>query len=378
MAQLSQDCFASGAQILSVEDAVAAIVARFSRRRRRGNRRARRRRWPRARATTSSRRCSCRRSRTRPSTATPCAARTCRAERARELFRVAGRLQAGARGRRAAASRPAKRFASSPARRCPKARTRCSCRRTSRLDDAGRALLPPGLKRGANVRPAGEDIALGRVIVPANRWLRPQDVAVAAAMGLTEIRVRRRVKIAVFSNGDEIVEPGTRAARHAALRLQPHHVDRDAAAHRLRRQRPRHSPRRQRADRGGAEGRRSVARPDLELGRRLDGRGRLRQGRRGKRRDAGVLAHRDEAGAARGDGRHRRHAVHRPARQPRRELRDVRAGRAARDPRARRRAVVAAARRSRAGAVLRIARSPRAASTCASTCARPRTARSRP
>jgi molybdopterin molybdotransferase len=33
-------------------------------------------------------------------------------------------------------------------------------------------------------------------------------VAVAAAMGLTEIRVRRRVKIAVFSNGDEIVEPG--------------------------------------------------------------------------------------------------------------------------------------------------------------------------
>ncbi len=38
MAQLSQDCFASGAQILSVDDAVAAITARFSRRRRRGNR----------------------------------------------------------------------------------------------------------------------------------------------------------------------------------------------------------------------------------------------------------------------------------------------------------------------------------------------------
>jgi molybdopterin molybdotransferase len=46
------------------------------------------------------------------------------------------------------------------------------------------------------------------VILPAKRWLRPQDVALAAAMGLTEIRVRRRVKIAVFSNGDELIEPG--------------------------------------------------------------------------------------------------------------------------------------------------------------------------
>jgi molybdopterin molybdotransferase len=81
-------------------------------------------------------------------------------------------------------------------------------------DDAGRVLLPAGLERGANVRPAGEDVAAGRVLLPANRWLRPQDVAAAAAMGLTSLRVRRRVKVAVFSNGDEIVEPG--AARDEA------------------------------------------------------------------------------------------------------------------------------------------------------------------
>jgi molybdopterin molybdotransferase len=77
-----------------------------------------------------------------------------------------------------------------------------------RVDEAGRAWLPAGLKRGSNVRPAGEDIVAGRVVLPANRWLRPQDVAVAAAMGLTEIRARRRVRVAVFSNGDEIAEPG--------------------------------------------------------------------------------------------------------------------------------------------------------------------------
>jgi molybdopterin molybdotransferase len=77
-----------------------------------------------------------------------------------------------------------------------------------RSDEAGRVYLPAGLKRGANVRPAGEDIAAGSVILPAKRWMRPQDVAVAAALGLTHVPVRRRVRVAVVSTGDEIVEPG--------------------------------------------------------------------------------------------------------------------------------------------------------------------------
>ena len=76
------------------------------------------------------------------------------------------------------------------------------------LDD-GRVVLPPGLKHGANVRPAGEDIPLGHAVLPAGRRLRPQDIGAAAALGLTELQVRRRVRVAVFSNGDEIVEPGT-------------------------------------------------------------------------------------------------------------------------------------------------------------------------
>jgi molybdopterin molybdotransferase len=76
------------------------------------------------------------------------------------------------------------------------------------LDEESRAVLPAGLKRGANVRPAGEDIPAGRTILSAGRLMRPQDVAVAAAQGLTGIEARRRVRVAVFSNGDEIVEPG--------------------------------------------------------------------------------------------------------------------------------------------------------------------------
>lgn len=77
-----------------------------------------------------------------------------------------------------------------------------------RVDGAGSVLLPPGLKRGANVRPAGEDIALGETVLPAGHRMRPQDVALAAALGFTDLELRRRIRVAVFSTGDEIVAPG--------------------------------------------------------------------------------------------------------------------------------------------------------------------------
>jgi len=70
-------------------------------------------------------------------------------------------------------------------------------------------IVPPGLKRGANRRLAGEDVRAGSVVLPAGRRLRAQDVALAAALGLTTLAVRRRVRVAVFSTGDEIVEPGS-------------------------------------------------------------------------------------------------------------------------------------------------------------------------
>jgi molybdopterin molybdotransferase len=77
-----------------------------------------------------------------------------------------------------------------------------------RLD--GQAVsVPPGLKAGANRRLAGEDVRAGAVVLPAGRRLAPQDVALAAAVGLTQLPVRRRIRVAVLSTGDEIVEPGT-------------------------------------------------------------------------------------------------------------------------------------------------------------------------
>jgi molybdopterin molybdotransferase len=71
-------------------------------------------------------------------------------------------------------------------------------------------IVPPGLKRGANTRLAGEDIHAGDVALPAGRRLAVQHVALAAALGLTGLAVCRRVRVAVFSTGDEIVEPGAK------------------------------------------------------------------------------------------------------------------------------------------------------------------------
>ncbi len=59
-----------------------------------------------------------------------------------------------------------------------------------------------------NIRPAGEDIALGTDILPAGIRLRPQDIGLAAAAGLPELPVRRRVRVGTFFTGDELVQPG--------------------------------------------------------------------------------------------------------------------------------------------------------------------------
>jgi molybdopterin molybdotransferase len=75
-------------------------------------------------------------------------------------------------------------------------------------EDGANVIVPAGLKRGANRRLAGEDVRKGSVLLPAGRRLGAADVALAAAVGLTALAVRRHVRVALFSTGNEIVEPG--------------------------------------------------------------------------------------------------------------------------------------------------------------------------
>ncbi|MGB2902811.1 MAG: gephyrin-like molybdotransferase Glp [Candidatus Dechloromonas phosphoritropha] len=63
-------------------------------------------------------------------------------------------------------------------------------------------------RAGANIRRAGEDIAIGAEILQAGIKLRPQDIALAAAAGLPELPVYRRIRVGVFFTGDELVQPG--------------------------------------------------------------------------------------------------------------------------------------------------------------------------
>jgi molybdopterin molybdotransferase len=75
----------------------------------------------------------------------------------------------------------------------------------------GRIAFRGGLKRGANTRRAGEDVAAGAVVLEAGRVLTPADLALCAAVGLADLPVFARLRVAVLSTGDEVVEPGAAA-----------------------------------------------------------------------------------------------------------------------------------------------------------------------
>lgn len=126
---------------------------------------------------------------------------------AEKAFPVIGRVQAGSSaGAPIAAGHAVRIFTGAP---MPSGADTVFMQEDIRIDADGRVVLPPGLKAGANVRPAGEDIARGEVALPAGRLLRPQDVALIAGLGLTEISVIRRLRVAVFSTGNEVVAPGS-------------------------------------------------------------------------------------------------------------------------------------------------------------------------
>jgi molybdopterin molybdotransferase len=126
---------------------------------------------------------------------------------AEAAFAVTGRVQAGASAAEAIKPGQAVRiFTGAP---MPEGADTVFMQEDVRIDGDGRVVLPAGLKPGANVRPAGEDIALNAPALAAGQRLRPQDVALAAALGLTHLDVTRRIRVAVFSTGDELVSPGT-------------------------------------------------------------------------------------------------------------------------------------------------------------------------
>jgi len=64
------------------------------------------------------------------------------------------------------------------------------------------------VKKGQNVREAGEDIAEGETALKAASLLRPQELGLIASLGYTEVSVYRSLKVAIFSTGDEVTAQG--------------------------------------------------------------------------------------------------------------------------------------------------------------------------
>ncbi len=151
-------------------------------------------------------------------------------------------------------------------------------------------------KAGQNRRFAGEDVKAGAVVFDAGQRVRPAELGMIASLGIGEVTVYRRLRVAFFSTGDELKSIGTplgsgdvydsnRYTIYGMLaRLDCELIDMGVV----------------RDDAGGAgarvrERRRGRRRGD-HLGRRVGGRGRFRQAADGQAGRGAVLEDRDEAG----------------------------------------------------------------------------------
>lgn len=81
-------------------------------------------------------------------------------------------------------------------------------RRRQRGDDGTRIEIHIDASPGENIRLPGEDVRSGAVVLKKGAILRPAEIAVAASLGRTSIRVIRRPVVAIVATGDELLEPG--------------------------------------------------------------------------------------------------------------------------------------------------------------------------
>ena len=76
------------------------------------------------------------------------------------------------------------------------------------LDNEGKISPPAGLRKGANFRPMGENVAKGERIIAAGTRLGPSEIGLAAAVGITSLPVSRKLRVGLISMGDELHESG--------------------------------------------------------------------------------------------------------------------------------------------------------------------------
>src|SRR6185369_15059384 len=75
--------------------------------------------------------------------------------------------------------------------------------------DGNRITVPPGQKKAQNVRYAGEDLRIGVPVLAPGKLLRPAEIGLIASLGIGEVQVKRRLRVAFFSTGDELASIGS-------------------------------------------------------------------------------------------------------------------------------------------------------------------------
>ena len=74
--------------------------------------------------------------------------------------------------------------------------------------EGDRIVVPPGQKKAQNVRYAGEDLAKGKPVLHPGELLRPAELGLIASLGIGEVKVKRRLRVAFFATGDELASIG--------------------------------------------------------------------------------------------------------------------------------------------------------------------------
>ena len=72
-----------------------------------------------------------------------------------------------------------------------------------------RIVVPPGQKKAQNVRYAGEDLSKGKAVLHPGQLLRPAELGLIASLGIAEVQVKRRLRVAFFATGDELASIGS-------------------------------------------------------------------------------------------------------------------------------------------------------------------------
>ncbi len=121
-------------------------------------------------------------------------------------FKVVDRIAAGSTGKDLNSGSAARIFTGAP---IPKGANTVVMQEECKLsEDKSQITVARAINLNENIRPTGNDILKGNVILSSGNQIKPQDISLAASVGVGELVVFKKIKVGVFFTGDELVEPG--------------------------------------------------------------------------------------------------------------------------------------------------------------------------